>query len=340
MLGCATSGPSSSDATAALRDRAAAAAVPDWIMQPPHQTGMAYGVGSIEVLADPADAIKRATELGRVDLVSQLRVTVTGDFSSETVETSGTGKLTQVQKNVRSYVRSQVAPVQLEDAVLSDSAVSKGYAYALVELDRNAASARFRRQISDVETELDEFTAQAERSKTEEPDALEALRTLLPALEAFARREALANQLELVSQNHLSPALSPEHRALQQAIYRRLGRLTVLLNPTNASAAAMSGDVLEALTDQGLTVSDRGTQADLVFDVSTELSDKQQGGRVYVFANSRLTIRDRDGRALSSFSQTAKGVSGIEERARQKAAAAVADQLGQELAATLVDKLR
>merc|ERR1711879_357827 len=292
------------------------------------------------VLADPAAAIRRATELGRIDLLSQLRVTVSGDFSSTTTETSGTGKLTTVQKNVRNHVRSQVAPVELEDAVLSDSALANGFAYALVELDRTAAAARFRRLISAVDTELDDFAALTERANVSQQAPLDALRSLLPALDVFARREALASQLELVSQNHQSPALSPEHRALQQQIFQRLDQLRVVLNPLNDSAVAMSGDVLEALTEQGLNISDRGNAADLVMDLSTELSDKKQGGRVYVFATSRLTIRDAEGRALSSLSQTARGVSGLPDLARQKAAAAVAGLLGEELAATLVDKLR
>ena len=325
-----------SPAQAALADMA----VPQWALQPPNRSGMAYGVGSIEVLADPADAIRRATELGRIDLVSQLRVTVSGDFSSTTTETRTTGELTTVQKNVRNHVRSQVAPVELEDAILSDSALANGFAYALVELDRTAAAARFRRLISDTETELDRFVVQAERANATQQDTLPALRLLLPALDVFARREALASQLELVSQNHTSPTLSAEHQALQRTIYQYLDRLEVVLNPLNEAAEAMQGEVLEALTEQGMNISSQPQQADLIMDLSTELSEKQQRGRVYVFANSRLTIRDARGRALSSLGETARGVSGVPEVARQKAATAVAELLGNELAETLVDKLR
>ena len=337
--GCASHQQVEAKKSAAERAQAAME-IPDWVLQPPNRSGVAYGVGSIEVLADPADAVRRATELGRIDLISQLRVTVTGDFSSTTTETRGTGQLTRVQKSVRNHVRSQVKPVELEDAVLSDSAMVNGFAYALVELDRAAASARFRGRISAVDDELDEFLVLMERANVSAKSPLDALRSLLPALDLFARRDALASQLELVSLDHTSPALSPEHRALQQSIYQNLDQLRVALNPLNDAAEAMSGDVLEALTDQGLNVSDNSVDADLVMDLTTELSDKQQGGRVYVFANSRLTIRDSDGRALSSLGQTARGVSGLEDLARQKAAAAVAEQLGNELAATLVDKLR
>jgi len=42
---------------------------------------------------------------------------------------------------------------------------------------------------------------------------------------------------------------------------------------------------------------------------------------------------------LSSFSKQAKGVSGIEDVARQKAARNVAELLGEELAIALVDKI-
>src|SRR5690606_25775778 len=60
------------------------AMTPDWITQLPQRNGMAYGVGSMEIYGSVTDAIKRAGDLARVDLVSQLRVTVSGDFSVDT----------------------------------------------------------------------------------------------------------------------------------------------------------------------------------------------------------------------------------------------------------------
>ncbi len=329
----ACAGPDSRSGNTAAEAELAATGQPFWVTRPPLKNGMAYGVGSMEIYGDQAAALKRAVELARVDLVAQLKVTVSGDFSSTTTETSGSGRDSEVQRSVSNYARSQVAPAELDEIITADTYTDGRYAYALVELDRSQAAARLRRDIADVDQQIEDI-AVSPLSGT----PLQQLRPLLPAVKLFARRERLAERLQLVSMERRAEPASAALRALQQSIYDRIGQLRVTLQATDEGARELLGGVTEALTEQGLKVQSGG-QADLLFTVSAALTRKQQGGNYYVFTHSRVSIADADGRVMSSFSKQAKGVSGLPEVARVKAAQAVAALIADELAATLVDKI-
>jgi len=305
---------------------------PSWLTNTPEMPGMAYGVGSIEVYGNKTDALKRAGELARVDLVSQLKVTVSGDFSSDVTELSGTNRETEVRRVVRNYVRSQVPAAELDEAQIIKTHLDGQYAYALAELDRAQAAARLRRDIADIDEQLTDIAARQPQGTT-----LQQLQPLLPALTLFAKRERVGERLALVSMDRRQPRLDSDLQALQQRINVLIDRLQVSISLLDDGAEEIGGGIIEALTDQGMRVTNNG--ADLIFEVNAVLSGKEQRGSFYVFADSRVTIRDGNGRALSSFSKQAKGVSGIEDVARQKAARNVAELLGEELAIALVDKI-
>lgn len=329
LAGCATTGSSKTPVQTVKHSQQ-----PDWVTQPPLKKGLAYGVGSMEIYGDQAAAVKRAAELARVDLVSQLKVTVSGDFSNDTTEFSGSGRQTEVVRTVRNYVRSQVPEAELDDVVTADTYIDQTYAYVLAELDRVQAAARLRRDIAATEQQIEDIAA-----LSPEGTRLQQLQPLLPALTLFAQRERLSERLQLVSMDRQAAPLSAELRQVQDDIYRRVDQLQVRLTVNNDGGREIEGGVLEALTEQGLRIGG-SADADLQFDLGATLSAKAQSGNHYVFIDSRLTIRDQSGRILSSFSKQAKGVSGLQDVARQKAARQVAALMADELAATLVDKLR
>jgi len=53
-----------------------------------------------------------------------------------------------------------------------------------------------------------------------------------------------------------------------------------------------------------------------------------------------VNLRDTNGKVLSSFSEKSRGVSGLQQNALNKASEALAEQLAQELAATLTERLQ
>lgn len=325
MLGC-SSAPNKAAKQSGL--------APSWVTQLPTMMGMAYGVGSMEIYGNPAEAVKRAAELATADLVSQLKVTIDADFSSSTSYSQGTHQESQMQSSVNQYIRSKIPTAELDEIVTKETWLDDKYAYALVELNRNQAASRLQRDMRDAELELQDYA-----QRPQQGTRLQQLQTVLPALKLFAQRERVAERLALVSMQRRNEPLPSELRALEQKIYQQIDALQVSLSLENAGAKTLNASLIEGLTQQGLRLSNQAT-ADLRFVVKAELTDKQQGGNFYSFASSQIIIEDGNGRALNSFSSQAKGVSGLENIARQKAAQQLAKVIADELAATLVEKIR
>lgn len=334
LAACVANAPKSG--SSANSNRAANQAsfdTPDWINNPPQRKGFAYGVGSGDLWGDKADAVRRAGDAARVNLVSQLRVTVSGDFSSTVQERKATGKQTELVQTVQNTIRSQVPPVELDEVQVTETFFEKKFAYALAELDRVKAASRLRGQISDLEDQVRTIN-QKPRSGT----SLQQLRTLLPALKLFAQRDRLADQLALVGTQRKKPVLAEDLQQIQGSIYALFNQLQVRISMADAGAKDIAGGVIEALTEQGMRINDQGDY-DLIIQVSATLRPVEKNGSHFVFADSRVTIKDADDRTLSTFSKQAKGASGYPDLAKAKAERSVANMLANELASALVDRI-
>ncbi len=306
---------------------------PDWVNNPPQRNGFAYGVGSGDLWGDKADAIRRAGDAARVNLVSQLRVTISGNFSSTVQERKATGKQTELVQTVQNTIRSQVPAVELDEVKVTETFFEKKFVYALAELDRVKAASRIRGQISDLETQVITID-----NKPRSGSSLQQLRVVLPALKLFAQRDRLADQLALVGTQRKKPALSDELQQIQANIYALFNQLQVRIVMTDAGAEDIAAGVVEALTEQGMRINDQGYY-DLMIQVSATLLPVEKNGSHFVFADSRVTIKDTDDRILSTFSKRAKGASGYPDLAKAKAERSVANMLANELASALVDRI-
>ena len=306
---------------------------PEWVTNTPEQSGMAFGTGSADVWGDKNDAIRRAGEAARVNLVSQLRVTISGDSSNDIQERKATGQETELVQTMRNTIRSSVPAVELDEVKITESHIEGKYAYALAALDRQQAASRIRGQISGLEEEI-----VAINNRPRQGDTLEQVRVLLPALQLFAQRERLADQYAFVSMQRKKPALNEDLAAIQRQIYSLFDTLEIRITMTDSGAQEIAAGVIEALTEQGMRISDQG-QYDLMVEISAKLRPLEKDGLHYVFADSRVTIKDSNSRTLSTFSRQAKGASGHTELAQAKAEKSVANMLATELASTLVDKI-
>lgn len=306
---------------------------PSWINTPPQLSGFAYGVGSGDLWGDKADAARRAGDSARVNLVSQLRVTVSSDFSSSVEERRATGKQTELVQTVQSNIRSKVPAVELNEVKITETFFENKFAYALAELDRVKAANRIRGQIAELEQQVIAINDNPRSGST-----LEQLRTLLPALSLFAQRDRLAEQFALVSTQRVKPSLSDELRQVEQNIFTLFNQLQVRITMTNSGAKAIATGVVEALTEKGMRINDRGSY-DLMIEVSANLRPVENKGSHFVFADSRVTIKDANSRILSTFSKEAKGVSGYPDLAKAKAERNVAKILADELATALVERI-
>lgn len=332
LAACVANSPKQSSEARRAKNQASFE-TPDWINNPPQRMGFAYGVGSGDLWGDKADAARRAGDAARVNLVSQLRVTVSGDFSSRVQERKATGKQTELVQTVQNTIRSQVPVVELDEVKVTATFFEKKYVYALAELDRVKAAGRLRGQISNLEDQI--------RTIEQKPrlgSRLQKLRVLLPALTLFAQRERLADQLALVGTRRQKPVLTGELQQIQDNIYALFNQLKVRINMVDAGAQEIAVGVVEALTEQGMRINDNGVH-DLMIEVSATLRPVEKNASYFVFADSRVTIKDEDGRILSTFSKQAKGVSGYPELAKAKAERSVAKVLAAELASALVERI-
>lgn len=335
LAACVANPPKTSSDVDSKRGKAQALLeTPDWVNNPPQKSGFAYGVGSGDLWGDKADAARRAGDSARVNLVSQLRVTVSGKFSSTVQERKATGKQTELVQTVLNTVRSQVPAVELDEVKIIDTFFEKKFAYALAELDRVKAASRIKGQIADLEQQVVEINKLPRSGST-----LEKLRVLLPALPLLAQRDRLADQLALVATERKKPALSSELQQIEQSIYVLFNQLQVRISMTNAGAQEIAAGVVEGLTEQGIRINASGA-FDLMIEVSANLRPVENNGAHFVFADSRVTIKDADSRVLSSFSKQAKGASGYPDLAKANAERSMANLLANELVIALIDRIK
>jgi len=310
-----------------------ASAVPRWVTQPPQRQDMAYGVGSMEIYGNPDQAIKRASEFARADLISQLKVTVSAETRSQIDEFSRDGD-SRLQKSVRQAVSSRIPTVTLDELKITDTYVDERYAYALASLDRAAATARLTHQLAQLEQQLTEQS----QAPVGTGSKLSQLQAQLPALTLFAEHDQLSEQVALIAIDRQRPHVSAELQAYRQQILASLKALNVRVTLLDDGARIMRGGLYETLTAQGLNLTDNA-EPDLSFDVSANLDSQQQDGNFYVFANARVNIRDDQGKVISSFAESARGISGLQQNALNKASEALAEKLADELASTLTERL-
>lgn len=306
---------------------------PEWVTNTPEQQGMAFGTGSADIWGDENDAIRRAGDAARVNLVSQLRVTISGNSYSNIEERKSTNKETELVQTMRNTIRSSVPPVELDEVKITESYVAGKFAYALASLDRKQAAARISSNINALEENI-----VAINNRPRKGGILEQVRVLLPALKLFAERERLADQYALVSISRKKPSLDDNLALIQRQIYRLFNQLQIRITMNDVGAEQIASGVIEALTEQGMRINNQG-EFDLLIEVSAVLRPFENSGLHYVFADSRVTIKDSQSRILSTFSRQAKGASGYSELAQAKAEKSVANMLAAELANALVERI-
>ncbi len=309
---------------------------PDWIVNEPSKSGHVYGVGSAEIYTDEAEALRRAQDAARVTMIQKLKVTVTGSFSQNTEETRATGQQTQLVRTVKNTIGSQIPRAELSDVDVVDSYADtqKGVVYTLVHLDRVKATAKLRRQINELDMQI---TERSDKTSEHLP-TLQQLQSLLPALKWVAKRDKLVEQAALVDPQGRHIVKDDYLKAVEARIEKLLDTLVVTVKAENQEARGIRSGLVESLTKTGLRVSQ--DSGDLNLTYAATLRPVEKAGRFYVFAGGRVTIKEAGGRVLSEFSKEAKGVSAVSmELAQDKAIQNLASVLGDELAASLVDKI-
>lgn len=316
--------------------KASSGGQPDWIVNEPNRSGHVYGVGSAPIYVDQAKALSQAQDAARVSMIQKLKVTVTGSLTQDTEEVRQTGKQTQLTKTVRNVISSKIPEAELSNVEVQENYVdgANKTAYSLVHLDRVKASANLRRQISELD---DQAIAYGPQVSTQLP-TLKQVQSLMPVLRLVEQRETLAEQRQLVDMSSRTTPKPDELITLEKRIYALLDKLVVNIKASNSAGEKIRSGLTAHLTNMGLRVN--GDNPDLVFSYGADLRPVEKQNRFYVFASGQVNIAEGSGRVLSEFNKEARGISGASmAQAENKAIAQLVEQLGKELAASLLEKI-
>ncbi|WP_028304465.1 LPP20 family lipoprotein [Oceanospirillum maris] len=313
---------------------------PTWVDQLPQQAGYVYGVGSADNTGSESDAKENAKERARADLIRQMEVMISSDFTSETQLQMIGGVTSRFVEQVNDKVRSQIPDVELPDLRWTDSWVNPETRthYALAELNRRAAEAKLAEQLSSLDLELLDQQLPATKMADGTPvSRIDQVREAVPVLAMFAKRDKIVRQLQFVAESGFSRfALDSDLVDLRKKLNALVGALKITLSPSNAAAKALDATIAEEMTKLGLRLSTAGdADADLRLTYTLGINRKDVNRTHYVFARSAVQIRDSDNRIIGAFDREAKGVSGLEDRAKHLAVR----RLGSILAGEVIDAL-
>ncbi|WP_417598757.1 LPP20 family lipoprotein [Oceanospirillum sp.] len=313
---------------------------PAWVDQLPQRAGYVYGVGSADNTGSESAAAENAKERARADLIRQMQVMVSGDFSSQTQLQMTDGQNTSFIEEVNDKVRSRIPEVELPGLGWSDSwvnPVTKTH-YALAELNRHSAEARLAEQLAAIDLELEGKALPATETPTGQPvSRLDQARAAMPVLLRFAQRDKLVRQLRFVAESGFSRFAPDEALVnLRHELNRLVSSLRIQLSPVNTAARKLDASLAEEMTKLGLRLNaSDDDEADLRLSYSLTMSSREVRRTHYVFARSAVQIRDSENRIMGSFDREAKGVSGMKDRAQHLAA----KQLGTILSREVIDAL-
>jgi len=305
---------------------------PDWILNTPVEPGSLFGVGSAEIFGgNEAGAMARAKDIARVELIKQISVNISGEVEQEINETMKDG-VNSLTENLRQTVKSKVPEFKLTHVTQEDSYKSGSRVSALVQLNVTKELQGLRRQISDIDMQIDEY---AEKFNKENPHGMKAIRLIAPALVLVDQRAALQvrhNALSAASKS--SPLLTEEIRTFVAKVYERIGQMSVAVMSEDETNANFQTALIANLSDKGMRISvDSDADVQIIYKLST--NNVNRGNTIYSHTSGDIMIKDETGRVVKAFQAKTKGVSTDEKEAESRSIKKLATKLSQALMSAL-----
>lgn len=331
-----TQAASSNQATPATKasssslNTAAKNTTPSWVLSPPSDTRYLYGVGSVIQSEDLVADIKGARQQANADMANQLRVTISQSNVQSTQVSQSTSQSEQVLKSFSSTTRMDTESLVLEQSETLENVATGKYVYVLQRLDRAKITARLRREITELDTQLEAIALEA---KTQ-GNLVEQWQSILPALPILSERAQKLDLLQLYSTNaNLASAKSETIKGLETQLSSLLTQLSIQVSSQSARSQSLIKVLRSELTDKGLTPSSKATSP-LRINLHISTNKQLKEGRTYQFVNLNASLDEvsRDSsKMLASWSLTGRGISATPEQATQsaykKAAKSLADEI-------------
>lgn len=298
---------------------------PDWILSPPSNPNIIYGVGSNTLYTDQSKSINIAKDNARLDVAKQLKVTIEGRTASNTDVNSSSQGASAFTRTVNQQVSSTVKPLELEGMIYKESYVDDAnkVVYVLAAFNKTEAELKLRKQIQAIDTQL-----KGAPSVRSQAPIIKQVHALMPAIKLIAQRNVMVDQWLTLSN---SPSLFINNNDVSnvQTLFNSLiNEINIGLTPLDEQSKEMNTQIASALNNQGLKVTEKNENASLFIRYNVTLSSTEQRGTFVTFANGSAQIVDTQGQIIKSFKKEAKGASSFENRAKSSAIDKLAQHLG------------
>lgn len=303
---------------------------PSWVLSPPVDKRYLYGVGSVIQTEDLVADIKAARQQANADMANQLRVSVSQSNVQSTQVSQTNSQSEQVLKSFSSTTRMDTESLVLEQSETIENVATGKYVYVLQRFDRAKISSKIRREISDLDTQLEDIAAATKQSG----DLVDQWQSLLPALPIMSERAQKLDLLQLYSSSaNLASEKTETVKALEVQVGKLLTQLSIQVSSQSTGSKPLMKVLRSELTEKGLTPDSR-SNAPLRINLHISSNKQLKEGRTYLFVNLNASLdevtRD-DSNMLASWSLTGRGISATPEQATQaaykKAAKALADEV-------------
>ncbi|MGM0419188.1 MAG: LPP20 family lipoprotein [Thermodesulfobacteriota bacterium] len=305
--------------------------IPSWVYSPPSSQGYVYGVGMASIYASSGEALTRAKENARLELVKQLRVKVSGETEASVKREISGGK-SEITRSVFNYAKSSVEETELPGIKIIETAVAKKdkQAYALAELNMSMAEL-------DMTDQLESYDRQIQRIiESPKPDSkIRNIQRLLPVLNLIEKRRKLVSDIRLVSNMSDAEYETKQHTEVRRKIADLLDSLVIVLKP-DSSGEKISSGIRKALSDQGIRVRMSG-KGDLYMNFSASLNTVYKDGVFFTFATGRASVMEENKDIISEFSSRVKAGSSDSELSSKRAVEKLASELGRSIAKGLFE---
>jgi len=307
--------------------------IPSWVYSPPELGGYVYGVGMASIYSTPAEAMQRAKENSRVELIKQLKVKVSGETQASVKREIDQGK-SKITRTVFNYARSSIEETELPGIKVINTTVSRKdkQAFALAELNRSEAEMDLSDKLESVEKQIDIISRQPLSG-----NKIKDIKKLIPALKLIEKRNKIVSDLRLLSNMSDEELEKESHIKLKSKTADLIDSLVIVIKP-DSSGENLSSGIRKALSDQGVRVRMDG-EGDLYLKFSASLNTVFKDGIYFTFATGQASVMEKNNNIISEFSTKVKDGSGDKNLSIKRAVEKLADELGTSVAKGIFDSV-
>lgn len=307
--------------------------LPQWVKNPVSQPGYIYGVGISEIYSTPGEALSRARELARVELIKQLKVKISGETTASVSRDIAGGK-SNITRTLFNYAKSSIEETEVPGIKIVKTAVLEEdkQVFALAELDIAQAELALTSSLMVIDQAID--------NKLGEPvkkNKIKEIKRLVPALKLIEKRRKIVSDLKLINKNSDEDPMPQRNLAVIKKTETLLDGLVFVVRDFEKKDEISSG-IISALSKEGVRVR-RSGMGDFYVNFSASLDTILKNGVYFTFARGSASVEDNNKEIIGEFSSSVKSGSGNRTLSRKRSVEKLAENLGNSIAKSLLESI-